>query len=50
VLLNEQATRENILNALRRRVDQLRAGDHLFFVSVAMGPARSTRTIGRSDR
>ncbi|MGD0867925.1 MAG: caspase family protein [Bryobacteraceae bacterium] len=31
VLLNEQATRENILNALRRRVDQLRAGDHLFF-------------------
>jgi len=31
VLLNEEATRGNILSALRRRVDQVKAGDHLFF-------------------
>ena len=31
VLLNEQATRDNILAALRGRVEALKPGDHLFF-------------------
>ena len=46
VLLNGQATRENILNTLRRRVDQLKPGDHLFFYFSGHG----TSAFDKSNR